>query len=279
MLGRLTARKSILYYLILIILSVVMVFPLIWMFLSSLKTTEEIFAVPLEWLPKIPQWGNFSGALELAPFGLYIFNSTMTALLIVIFQIILSSMLAYALTQLEFKGKNLLFNSILMTYMLPAAATYVPSYVIVAKLGLLDTLTGIVISNIASVFCVFLLRQAFMQVPKELIEAARLDGASDVSILLKVMMPMSKSSIFTVGLISFVQMYNNYLWPSLIVKSQEKYLITVGLNQFFTSQGTFASQWPKIMAANVLAVIPLLLLFVILQKWFIKGIGDSGLKG
>lgn len=279
MLGRLTARKSILYYLILIILSVVMVLPLIWMFLSSLKTTEEIFAVPLEWLPKIPQWGNFSGALELAPFGLYIFNSTMTALLIVIFQIILSSMLAYALTQLEFKGKNLLFNSILMTYMLPAAATYVPSYVIVAKLGLLDTLTGIVISNIASVFCVFLLRQAFMQVPKELIEAARLDGASDVSILLKVMMPMSKSSIFTVGLISFVQMYNNYLWPSLIVKSQEKYLITVGLNQFFTSQGTFASQWPKIMAANVLAVIPLLLLFVILQKWFIKGIGDSGLKG
>lgn len=279
MLGRLTARKSILYYLILIILSVVMVFPLIWMFLSSLKTTEEIFAVPLEWLPKIPQWGNFSGALELAPFGLYIFNSTMTALLIVIFQIILSSMLAYALTQLEFKGKNLLFNSILMTYMLPAAATYVPSYVIVAKLGLLDTLTGIVISNIASVFCVFLLRQAFMQVPKELIEAARLDGASDVSILLKVMMPMSKSSIFTVGLISFVQMYNNYLWPSLIVKSQEKYLITVGLNQFFTSQGTFASQWPKIMAANVLAVIPLLLLFIILQKWFIKGIGDSGLKG
>lgn len=256
-----------------------MVFPLIWMFLSSLKTTEEIFAVPLELLPKIPQWGNFSGALELAPFGLYIFNSTMTALLIVIFQIILSSMLAYALTQLEFKGKNLLFNSILMTYMLPAAATYVPSYVIVAKLGLLDTLTGIVISNIASVFCVFLLRQAFMQVPKELIEAARLDGASDVSILLKVMMPMSKSSIFTVGLISFVQMYNNYLWPSLIVKSQEKYLITVGLNQFFTSQGTFASQWPKIMAANVLAVIPLLLLFVILQKWFIKGIGDSGLKG
>lgn len=256
-----------------------MVFPLIWMLLSSLKTTEEIFAVPLKWLPKSLQWENFSGALELAPFGIYILNSTVTALFIVAFQIILSSMLAYALTQLEFRGKKLLFNSILITYMLPAAATYVPSYVIVAKLGLLDSLTGIVISNIASVFCIFMIRQSFMQIPKEMIEAARTDGANDFQILFKVMMPMSKSSIFTVGLISFVQMYNNYLWPSLIVKSQEKYLITVGLNQFFTSQGTFASQWPKIMAANVLAVTPLLLLFVLLQKWFIKGISDNGIKG
>lgn len=268
-----------LHYILLTVFSIVMVFPLIWMFLSSFKTTEEIFAVPLQWLPKTLQWENFAGALELAPFGLYIFNSTVTALCIVFFQIILSSMLAYALTQLEFKGKQLLFNSILLTYMLPAAATYVPSYVIVAKLGLLDTLTGIIISNIASVFCIFLIRQAFMQIPKEVIEAARADGANDMTILWKIMMPMSKSSIFTVALISFVQMYNNYLWPSLIVKSQEKYLITVGLNQFFTSQGIFASQWPNIMAANVLAVLPLIILFIILQKWFIKGISDNGVKG
>lgn len=275
---KLNMNKPIIYFL-LIVFSGLMVFPLIWMFLSALKTTDEIFAVPLKWLPATPQWENFQGALELAPFGLYIFNSTFTAVVIVSLQIILSSMLAYALTQLKFTGKTVLFNSLLITYMLPAAATYVPSYVIVAKLGLLDTLTGIIISNIGSVFCVFMLRQAFMQVPKELIEAARADGANDFTILLRIMMPMSKSSIFTVGLISFVQMYNNYLWPSLIVKSESKYLITVGLNQFFTSQGTFASQWPKIMAANVFAVVPLLILFILLQKWFIKGISDNGLKG
>lgn len=256
-----------------------MVFPLIWMFLSALKSPEEIFAIPLKWFPEIAQWGNFAKALELAPFGLYIYNSTVTALVIVILQLVLSSMIAYALTQLQFKGRALLFNLILITYMLPPAATYVPSYVIVAKMGLLDTLTGIVISNIASVFCIFLLRQAFMQVPKELIEAARADGASDFTILRKVMIPMSKSTIFTVGLISFVEMYNNYLWPSLIVKSEENYLITVGLNKLFMSEGAFASKWPLIMGANVLAVIPLLILFVILHKWFIKGIGDTGLKG
>ncbi|KGX87001.1 carbohydrate ABC transporter permease [Pontibacillus litoralis] len=272
-------KHSIPRYIVLIVLSMMMIFPLIWMLLSSLKTGEEIFAIPLKWLPDTPQWGNFPGALELAPFGLYIYNSTVTALVIVVFQVVLACMMAYALTQLQFKGKNVLFNSILMTYMLPVAATYVPSYVIVAKLGLLDTLAGIIISNIASVFCIFMIRQAFMQVPKEMVEAARADGANDVAILWKVMIPMSKSSIFTVALISFVQMYNNYLWPSLIVKSQENYLVTVGLNQFFTAQGTFSSQWPMIMAANVLAVLPLLLLFIVLQKWFIKGISDNGLKG
>ncbi|AXI10297.1 ABC transporter permease [Oceanobacillus zhaokaii] len=272
------SRKMV-HYILLTIFSIIMVFPLVWMFLSALKTPEEIFAVPLDWLPSNPQWGNFAGALELAPFGLYIFNSTFTAIVIVFFQIILSSMIAYALTQMTFKGKSILFNSILITYMLPAAATYVPSYVIVAKLGLLDTLTGIIISNIASVFTIFLMRQAFMQVPKEMIEAARSEGANDFAILRKVMMPMCKSSIFTVGLISFVQMYNNYLWPSLIVNSQENYLITVGLNRFFTTSGTFADQWPLIMAASVLAVLPLLILFILLQKWFIKGISDSGVKG
>lgn len=271
--------KRIFNYVLLAILGIIMVFPLIWMFLSSLKTPDEIFATPLKWLPSIPQWGNIPGALELAPFGLYIFNSTITAVLIVVFQIILSCMIAYALTQMEFKGKALLFNLILITYMLPPAATYVPSYVIIAKMGLLDTLTGIVISNIASVFCIFLLRQAFMQIPKEMIEAARADGANDFTVLRKVMIPMSSSTIFTVGLISFVQMYNNYLWPSLIVNSEEKYLITVGLNRFFQAQGTFADKWPLIMGANVLAVIPLIILFIFLQKWFIKGISDSGIKG
>lgn len=261
------------------LLSVVMIFPLIWMLLSALKTADEIFAIPLTWLPAIPQWDNFANALKLAPFGLYIWNSIFTAIIIVFFQVLFAAMLAYALTQFTFKGKKLLFQSILLTYMLPAAATYVPSYVIISKMGLLDSLAGIIISNSISVFAIFILRQAFMQIPTELLDAARSDGASDFVILTKIMMPMSKSTIFTVVLISFVQMYNNYLWPSLIVKSEENFLITVGLNRFFTTQGTFAEQWPLIMAANVMTVAPLLLLFLILQKWFMKGISDNGLKG
>ncbi|TQR16276.1 carbohydrate ABC transporter permease [Psychrobacillus soli] len=271
--------KSVFRYAFLIVFSLMMVFPLIWMILSSLKTTEEIFAVPITLFPETLQWGNFSGALEMAPFWLYMFNSAFTSICIVILQVVLSSMIAYALTQLKFKGKSLLFNSILITYMLPAAATYVPSYILLSKMGLLDSLTGIVVSNVASVFTIFLLRQAFMQVPKEMIEAARSEGANDFAVLTKVMIPMCKSTIFIAGLIGFVSMYNNYLWPSLIVKSEDKYLITVGLNRFFTNVGSFADTWPFIMAANVLTVVPLLLLFVLLNKWFIKGISDSGLKG
>lgn len=271
--------KSFFRYTILIILSLIMVFPLIWMILSSLKTTEEIFSVPLTLFPETLQWSNFTGALELAPFWLYMFNSAFTSVCIVVLQVILSSMIAYALTQLKFRGKSLLFNSILITYMLPAAATYVPSYILLSKMGLLDSLTGIIVSNVASVFTIFLLRQAFLQVPKEMIEAARSEGGNDFTVLTKVMIPMCKSTIFIASLIGFVSMYNNYLWPSLLVKSQEKYLITVGLNQFFTNVGSFADTWPLIMAANVLTVLPLLLLFVLLNKWFIKGIGDNGLKG
>jgi len=266
-------------YIALTVLGILMVFPLIWMLLSALKSPDEIFSVPIKWFPDVAQWGNFQKTLDLAPFGLYIFNSAFTALVIVIFQFILSCMIAYALTQMQFKGRALVFNLILITYMLPAEATYVPSYTIIAKMGLLDTLTGVIISNIASVFTIFLLRQAFMQVPKDTIEAARAYGANDFTILWRVMIPMSKSTIFVVSLISFVKMYNNYLWPSLIVKSEENYLITVGLNKFFTSQGSFADKWPLIMTANVLSVIPLLILFIVLHKWFIKGIGDTGLKG
>ncbi|MCM2676339.1 carbohydrate ABC transporter permease [Alkalicoccobacillus plakortidis] len=271
--------KRALLYGTLSIISLIMIFPFIWMILSALKTGDEIFAVPLTWFPESPQWQNFVEALEMAPFGLYIWNSIFTAVVIVLFQVVLSCMLAYALTQLKFWGQHLLFMAILASYMLPAAATYVPSYVILARLGLLDTLSGIIVSNIASVFCIFMIRQAFLQVPREMIEAARADGAGDWQILWKIMFPMAKSSIFTVALISFVQMYNNYLWPSLIVSSQEKYLITVGLRQFFTAQGTFASQWPLIMAANVFAVAPLIILFIVLQKWFVKGISDNGVKG
>jgi len=264
---------------VLVVISLAAVFPLIWMFLSSLKTTQEMFAVPLKLFPAHANWQHFVQAFEIAPFGLYMANSIFTALIIVIFQILLSCMLAYGLTQITFKGRGLLFHSLLISYMLPSAVTYVPSYVILAKLGLLDSLTGIIISNIGSVFSIFLMRQSFLNVPKEIIEAARVEGASDWAILWKVMVPISKSTIFTLSLITFIQMYNNYLWPSLIVKSQSKYLITVGLRQFFTTQGAFASQWPIIMAVNVITVLPLLILFIIFQKWLIKGIGDSGVKG
>ncbi|MGG0719363.1 carbohydrate ABC transporter permease [Robertmurraya massiliosenegalensis] len=267
-------------FLILLVIGLFMVYPMVWMLLSSLKTTEEVLGSTMTILPSNPQWSNFSGALEMAPFLRYIWNSFSTAFVIVLMQLFLSSLLAYSLTQMEFKGRNSLFMVILCTYMLPAAATYVPSYVIISRLGLMDSLSGIVVSNLVNVFTIFLLRQNFLKVPRELIEAARADGSSEWTILWKVVVPMSKNAIINASILSFIGNFNNYLWPSLITNSQENYLISVGLNRFFNSQGAFGDTFPLIMAATVISVLPLLLVYFLLQKFFIGAVSSSsGVKG
>ncbi|MCA1032027.1 carbohydrate ABC transporter permease [Bacillus timonensis] len=269
----------ILKHTILVFLSLGMVFPFLWMLISALKTKDEIWAFPPTWWPEVPMWHHFAEAWAMAPFNLYLFNSVFTALCIVTIQVVNSALIAYAFSQFRFRGKNLLFSIVLMTYMLPVAVTYVPSYVILADFNLLDTYKGLILSNAVSVFGIFLLRQAFLQVPREVVEAATVDGAGHWKILWKVIFPMTIPTFITFILISFVQNYNSYLWPSLIMNSEEKQLITTGLRQFFIQEGAYGIQWPLIMAASTFAVLPLLLLFAVAQKWLISGINDQGLKG
>lgn len=263
----------------LLFISFSMVFPFLWMLLSALKTNEEIFRFPPTFLPEKPMWNHFAEAWQLAPFDQYIFNSIFTATCIVLIQVFNSALIAYAFTQFRFRGRNLLFSLVLLTYMLPTAVTYVPSYVLLADLNLLDTYQGLILSNAVSVFGIFLFRQAFLQLPREMMEAAKVDGAGHWKILWSVILPLTRPIFITFALISFVQNYNSYLWPSLIMTSEEKQLITAGLRQFFIQEGAYGIQWPLIMAASSFAVIPLLILFVIAQRWFISGINDQGIKG
>lgn len=263
----------------LIFFSLIMSFPFIWMIVSALKTKDEMWQFPPALIPKIPQWHNFLDAFHSAPFMLYMFNSAFTALVIVAIQIINSAMIAYALTNLKFKGKRFLFAIILGTYMLPAAATYVPSYIILAKLNLLDSYTGLIVSNCVNVFGIFLIRQAFLQINKSMIEAAKIDGASHWQILWRLLFPLTKPSFITFALISFVTNYNNYLWPSLIIKDPDKNLISIGLRQFFIQEGAYGIKWPLVMAASAFTVLPLLILFFMAQRWFVNGIADTGVKG
>lgn len=271
--------KNIIRHILLIVFSFFMAFPFLWMVLSALKTKDEIWQFPPKLLPTVPQWHNFPDAWNSAPFGIYIFNSAFTSILIVAIQVINSAMIAYAFTQLKFRGKKLLFAVVMGTYMLPAAATYLPSYVILSKFSMIDTLKGIVISNAVSVFGIFLIRQAFLQIKRELVEAAMIDGASHWKILWNIMFPLSKSTFTTFALMNFVTNYNNYLWPSLIIKDPSKYLITIGLRQFFVQQGAYGIKWPEVMAASTFTIAPLLILFLVAQKWFMNGISDSGVKG
>lgn len=271
--------KKIINLLLLAFVSILAFFPLLWMATNSFKTANKIIQQPLNLFPEVLDFRNFIGALEKAPFDLYIINSIITAFAIVVLQLLLGILMGYGLSKFDIKGKKILFGSILLTYMLPAAATYVPSYVILAKMNLIDTIPGIIISNVASVFTIYMVYQTFSSVPKEMIEAAEMDGANNWQILWKVMVPLSKSTILTTALIQFVVMYNNYMWPSLITNSKKNYLISVGLNIFFNSKGNFTQNLPMLMAANTISVLPLLILFLILKKWFIEGISDSGIKG
>jgi multiple sugar transport system permease protein len=246
---------------------------------SALKTKDEVFNFPPTLIPQIPQWNNFVQVFKEAPFATYMANSLFVATVEVIFQIISSAMIAYALTQFKFKGKKILFTIIMCTYMLPSAVTYIPCYMILSDINLIDTLTGLIISNLAYVFGIFLIRQAFLQVDKSLVEAARMDGASHFKILLKIMIPLTKPTFITFGLISFVTYYNEYMYPSLITKSPEKFLVSSGLRQFFIQGGAYGIKWPEIMAASTFTVLPLLILFLVAQKWFMQGVSDSGVKG
>ncbi len=265
-------------YVFLTVFAFVMAFPFLWMISSALKTKDEVMnsfsLLPKEWI-----WGNFAEAFQGAPFGTYIFNSLFTALCIVAIQIVNSAMIAYALTQLRFRGRGAMFAVIMGTNMLPAAATYVPSYIILARMGLLNSLGGIILSNCVYMFGIFLIRQAFLQVNRSLVEAAWVEGSSHWRTLWHILVPISKSSFVTLGLLSFVANYNNYMWPSLITTRPQYYLISQGLRLYFIEGGAYGIKWPQIMAASTFTVLPLMILFFITQHWFVQGLSDSGVKG
>ena len=255
-----------------------MVFPFLWMLSGSLKSNDEIFANPLNLIPEHFRWETFIETFQSAPFGLYIFNSFSVALFTTLLVIVNSAMFAYALTQLKFRSKTLLYFVVMGCYMLPGAVTYIPSYITLAKLGVLDSHLGLVVSNAASVFGVFYLRQVFIKIHPSLIEAARIDGAGELKILWVIMLPQCRAAVATLFLITFITNYNSYMWPSLVITSQELNLIATGIRHYFIAEGNYGLNWSQIMAASTIAVLPLLILFVICQKTILSGIADNGVK-
>ena len=269
---------TVIKYVILIVVSVFTAFPFVWMMFSALKTKQEVMSGGF--FPTNPQWGNILSVLTASPIPHYIANSAFVSAAVIILQIVTGALMAYAIVFIRFRGRQALFTVVMATYMLPVAATYIPSYIILSDMKLLDSLTGLILSSTISIFGIFLLRQAFMQVPKGLVEAARIDGATHFRILWEIVFPITKSSFITFGLMSFISTYNNYMWPSLITNSKEKFLVSQGLRSFFIESGAYGTEWALVMAASAVIVVPLLILFAFTQKWFISGIGgDTGMKG
>jgi multiple sugar transport system permease protein len=266
-------------YVLSAVVSAVIVFPFFWMITNSIKTKDEIWAVPPLLFPAVPQWDNYADALSGGIFFRYMGNSIYVSVILTCIVLFSSAMFAYATTCIRFRGRRVLFLLVMMTYIMPAASTYVPCYIILSRLNLIDTHLGYVVSCAASVFNIFFFRQTFLQINRSVIDAARIDGAGHWTILWRIMAPMSTSAFATLGILSFVGNYNTYLWPSLIIKTKSKYFVSLGLRAFFSGQGAYGIKWGAIMAACCVVILPLLVLFAIGERWIVLGItSDSAIK-
>lgn len=265
-------------YLTLTTVALVMVFPFAWMVLSSLKTVREIYAYPPRILPDNFQWGNYLDAWRALPFDRFFLNSVLIAVATTAGTIITCSMAGYSFARLRYPGRNAIFLVYLSTMTIPFPVLMIPLFIIARQLGMVDTLWGVVLPAIFSAWGTFLVRQFILTIPRELDDAARLDGASFFRVYRDIILPLSKPVLATLGIFTFLGAWNNFIWPLLMLSSTDNKTLPLGL-QLFNSRQAMRVPWHQIMAASTFSVIPVLLIFILGQRYYIRGIALSGLKG
>ncbi len=262
-------------YLICGMVALVTVFPLVWMMLSSLKTSEEVTGYPPSFFPTKLAWHNYVEVFTSVPFGRYVANSFLVATSVSILGLIFHSMAAYSLARLRFPGRKVWFGIILGTLMVPFTITLIPSFIIVKSFGWLNTYWALIVPAIFNAFGIFLLRQFYLGIPRELEEAARLDGAGTVAIYWYVALPLSKPILATLGVLSWLANWNSYLWPLVVCQTQDIRVIQVGIASF---AGEHSTEWQLIMAGSTIAALPGLFLYGFMQRYLVEGVKLSGLK-
>ena len=269
--------KSIIY-IILLFISFVCLVPFYWMIRSSLMDMSQIFTMPPIWIPKPIKFSNYKEALTMLPFGRYFLNTLFVVVFTVLGTVITSSLCAYSFSRIEWKGRDTVFGILLTAMMIPFAVTLIPTFIGWQKLGVVNSYAPLIVPAWfgGRVFNVFLLRQFFRTIPKELDEAARIDGAGHFTIYSKIIMPLSKPSLIVVSLFSFMGSWNDFLGPLVYLNDGDKFTLSLGLMQF---QGMYSAQWQYMMAAATVVLIPIVIIFFIGQKYFIEGISMSGMKG
>lgn len=261
---------------IMCIIVLFMMIPFFWSLSTSLKTTGEVFTYPPKWIPESIRWENYSQVWEVIPFSRYLLNSTVVSVVITILTLFTASLAAYAFARLNFRGRDLVFILYLGTMMIPNQVTMIPNFILIRLLGWTDTYTGLILPNVFAALGVFLLRQFFMTIPKEYEDAAKIDGASRFYIYLHVILPLSIPALVTLAVLTFVFQWNNLMWPLIIVSKDAMKTLTLGLASF---QGMYSTNWSLLMAAAMMGIIPSIAIFVLGQKYLIKGITLSGIKG
>lgn len=270
-----TTISSSLRMLFLVLISFTIAVPYIWMILSSFREGQDIF-VKGSWIPDTWRWQNYPEAMEMAPFGRFFINSIITSLLTVMAQLITCPMAAFAFAKLNFRSKNILFTIFLCTMMVPSESTIIANYLTMASFHLTNTYFAIIAPSLTSMFAIFLLRQFFMTIPDALIDAARIDGAGTFQIFTRILLPLAGSAIATIVIFGFVGSWNAYLWPTLVTSDTEMRTVQTGLR--YMVDPDLGSEWPKILAASTVIILPVMALFVSLQKYFVQGITKVGLK-
>jgi multiple sugar transport system permease protein len=269
-------RSHILLHAALIAGSLVMLLPFVWMISTSLKRPPEIFKYPPVWIPSQIAWDNYAKTVAAMPFGRFYLNSLIVTASVTALQILVSSLAAFAFARLRFRGREALFLLYLATLMVPFQVTMIPNFILVRWLGWYDTYQALILPTAFSAFSTFLLRQYFMALPRELDEAARMDGASSWRIWWQIILPLSGPVLAALAIFVSLNSWNDFLWPLIITNSVEMRTLPVGLSTF---QGQFKVEWNLLMAGSVIAMLPVLIVYIIGQRWFIKGITMTGMGG
>jgi multiple sugar transport system permease protein len=263
-------------HLLLLPLSALMLLPLVWMLLTSIQTLPESRHFPPQLIPSGIHWENYPDAWNAAPFGRYFANSLIVTLASVAGNLVFCSLAGYAFARMRFFGRDVLFVVLLATLMVPFQVTMIPTFLIVKHLGLVNSLGALIVPNLVTPFGIFLLRQFFRTIPIELEEAARMDGCSRLGILLRIVIPLSAPALATLAIVTFLWTWNDFLWPLIVITSPNASTVQLGLASF---QGAHQTNWTLLMAGNVMALAPMLIVFIVAQRYFVQSLASSGLKG
>lgn len=263
-------------YVILSAALVVTIAPFVWMVLGSFKSEGELRQVPPTWWPEAGSLDNYAQLFARLNFGQFFFNSTAVAVAVTVGNLLFCSMLGYALAMLQFRGKRVVFVVVMAMLMIPGVVTFVPLFVLVANAQLIDTLPGLILPFLVSPFGVFLMRQFMVSLPADLLDAGRVDGAGELRIFWKVILPLCGPALATLGILTFLGSWNNFLWPLVVAQTEETYTLPVALALYSTGQNS--TQYGLLLAGATVVVLPILLVFLIFQRRFIEGIATTGLK-
>lgn len=259
-----------------LLVSLIFMFPFAWLLMTSFKSLEETTVFPPKWIPESIHWGNYLQAIQSGPFMTYFLNSIFVALAILVLQFLTSVPAAYAFARYRFKGSRLLFGLSLIALMIPPQITFLPVFIQMSGWQMINTYTPLILPYAASAFGIFILRQAFMQVPEEILEAARLDQSSEWQIMWKIMVPMAKPVLITFGLFSFIYHWNDYFWPLVMTNQDMVRTLPIGIARLKASEGGVA--WNIVMAGNVILVVPILIVYFFAQRQIIRAFVYSGVK-